>query len=109
MDREQEPGQYIANIQDDSVIGYRYFLGKGIPLQLRLTVASTLEQPAEGMLMISGKEYGEPLSVIELHAGLNRQDFTCELVLQDGPQPLYIRYLGTGALNLYKLSFSYRE
>ena len=109
VDREQEPGQYIANIQDGSVIGYRYFHGTGVPLQLRLTVAGTSERPAEGRLMISEKEHGEPLSVIELHAGLDRQDVICKLVLLNGPQYLYIRYLGTGALNLYKLSFSDME
>ncbi len=95
-DREGNGDQYIANMQDGAVAGFKYFqMGEAA------TVSVEVGGTAEGKLLVSETaDFSEPNAVIPIHS---RGDGICRasagLQMAAGVKALYFRFSGAGAMN----------
>lgn len=96
-DREDNPDQYIANMRDGAVAGFKYFqfedtkkiniIGKG---------------NAHGRMEISTELNGTPVAVVLIERSKDRKGFVAELAPITGKKALYFRYRGKGAFDFHK-------
>lgn len=104
-DGDVDAVQYIANMRDGAVAGYKYFLLKDadwITLEVRGT--------GQGSFLVStDKEGKDRLASISVSATKNVQCFSAEFLSSDGAHPLYFRYEGTGAMDFIAFSLEKRE
>lgn len=93
--------RYITGIKDGTLIGYKYFRFcdcKKLTLSLR--------GAAGGQLLLSLDEEGtQPIGAITVSPREDWTDFHASLTVS-GTHPLYLRYQGTGMLELLQLRFS---
>ncbi|MCD7918717.1 MAG: family 43 glycosylhydrolase [Clostridiales bacterium] len=95
-DREGNGNQYIANMQDGAVAGFKYFqMGEAA------TVSVEVGGTAEGKLLVSETtDFSEPNAVIPIHS---RGDGICRasagLQMAAGVKALYFQFSGAGAMN----------
>ncbi|MCD8159643.1 MAG: family 43 glycosylhydrolase [Clostridiales bacterium] len=95
-DREGEGDQYIANMQDGAVAGFKYFR-MGTATTISVEVSGT----AEGQLLVSEKaDFSDINAVIPIQS---QTGVTCcaaaELRMGPGVKALYFRFVGTGAMD----------
>ncbi len=95
-DREGNGDQYIANMQDGAVAGFKYFqMGEAT------TVSVEVSGAAEGRLLVSETaDFSAPNAVIPIHSqggGICRA--SAGLQMEAGVKALYFRFSGTGAMN----------
>ena len=105
-DREQDPGQYIANLRDGAMAAFKYFdFETNTPAKIRVQVRGS----AKGELVVyDAEEAEEPIARIPLD--LETEDWTLEeapIRAAGAKTPLFFRYKGSGALDLY--SFTLEE
>lgn len=99
-DREDSPDQYIANLRDGAVAGFKYFALDGRAAAVQVTVSGK----GCGVLQVAtDSEFAHPAAEIPLEV---RQPgkaarFAASLHGPEGVLPLYFRYKGTGAVNLH--------
>ena len=93
-DRESDPCQYVANITDGTVIGYKYLdlTGAG-------SISVKLKGYAFGTLTVSGEPDENPFAQITVRPGDN--DLTVPFSAPEGASALYFRFSGIGKLHLY--------
>lgn len=94
------PVQYITNLQDGSVAGYKYFdlAGlRGIRLELRGSW--------HGVILVDTDPEGKDAAIVsvELESG-EWSTVTAALSLPDGVQPLYLRFSGDGSLDFRRFT-----
>lgn len=94
-DRENDPCQYIKNMRDGSVAGYKYF-------QCDCKEISLLIRSDGGVLKISHSPDEKPLCEIKLSFSSDFTQYTAPLSF-DGKKALYFEYNGPGSMDL--LSF----
>lgn len=97
LDREEDGDQYIANMRDGSVAGFKYFQIEGTS-----KIILEVQGSANGELQVSETPDFSVINAripIDLN-GLGR-DLAGSLQIEDGVKPLYIRFRGTGSLNFY--------
>ena len=96
-DRMGKGDQYIANMRDGAVAGFKYFEFRDLQ-RMGIFIGGT----GEGKMQISttadfSAVYGEiPISVSGEH-----MDLLMECAIPDGIHPLYFRYVGTGSVDFY--------
>ncbi|MGT2711892.1 family 43 glycosylhydrolase [Streptococcus oriscaviae] len=94
--------QYIANIQDETVVGYKYF-----DLSKTKEIGIKLDGNGEGKIVLSyDEEFGQEaiLGEIEVVATDEKLWFTSVLHTSGSVHSaLYLKYMGSGDVNLYKL------
>lgn len=106
-DREENPGQYIAWIEDGTVIGYKYFDFKdveGISIWVRGT--------ATGILYVRKALTGEECGNILINVS-SKSDQWIELKgscsILNGIYPLYFNYQGEGNFDLRDFEFHIKK
>ena len=92
-DRQQEGDQYIAGIPDGGWCAFKYFAYTGNEKRIRMRVRCT----GEGVLTISHARNGAPVSLLTLPTCGQWTEVAGAFTPQEGRQPLYFMYHGTGA------------
>lgn len=95
-DREDNPSQYIANIHDGTVVGYKYFDMQGASM-----VKLAIRGQARGRLAVYTDMDVAPIADV----GIDMDDDSVVMLsvsfeAKYGALPLYLRYTGDGNLGL---------
>ncbi len=95
-DREENGDQYIANMQDGAVAGFKYFQFDG-PKKILVELGGT----ADGQMEVSDNpEFQNVTSIpVSLKGGI--ASFGSRLDVGAGVKPLYFRFVGTGAVDFH--------
>lgn len=101
-DREADGDQYIANMTDGSVAGFKYFAFDGS----ENTVAVTAKGSAEGTVAVLAAPDAAPIARIAVAPAENWQRFAAQLPSLSGTSAVYLRYAGTGSLDLSAICFA---
>ena len=99
-DRNENPDQYIANMHDGSVAGFKYFDIKNVE-QIKVTTRG-----AEGVMEISISEDFTTCERVQLKASEDWVSSTCSIHLESGRQALFFRYCGTGSIDFKDFTLS---
>ncbi|MBR3068464.1 MAG: family 43 glycosylhydrolase [Lachnospiraceae bacterium] len=101
-DRNGGPDQYVANVCDGAVVGFKYFdLSK--TRKLRMIVKGN----AEGTVEIRTKEDGEPIARIPVTPTREKKGFVTQLPAGlSEKEALFFRFNGKGAFNFYLLDLA---
>ncbi|RHT03996.1 hypothetical protein DW904_01100 [Ruminococcus sp. AM42-11] len=96
------PVQYIANIQDKNIVGYKYFDFKDTK-KLTLTIRARSQNVA-GKILVgqSLEDFSCGIIPVEISENTEKNWITvsCELLLEKGTYPLYLKYEGVGEVDL---------
>ena len=111
-DREENPGQYIANMQDGAIAGYKYFAfrnTKKITVRVRLSSTMSSAEVANGYFLISLALRREYVGEIPVTLGRNTDEgdwrnFSASVSIPEGTWPLYLEYSGLGAVDLFSFT-----
>ena len=96
---EQEPLQYIANMQDGSVAGYKYFSFSG-PGRLTLEVRGA----GEGRFVAAASPDGPALGELPVNAKSRTWgEISGNMDFPEGVSALYLIYRGSGSMDLRKI------
>ena len=99
-DREEDGDQYIANMRDGAVAGFKYFQMEGAS-----EIILEVQGAASGELQVSETPDFSIINAripVELN-GLGG-DHAGNLKIEDGVKALYIRFCGKGSLNFYSFA-----
>lgn len=103
VDRENDPNQYVANIRNGTIIGYRYF-----DLTNADSITVTMKGFAHhGILFVSTTEDGAAIGEIPIRFFTSQQ--TAKLHGISGVSALYFRYEGFGRLDLMKIKINSKK
>jgi len=95
-DREDNPNQYIANMLDGSIAGFKYFDMKDTSI-ISVKVAGS----GVGELQVSTTIRGEKVAVIPISPMKEKEMYTAPIQIDDGVNALYFTYRGEGSINFY--------
>jgi len=98
-DREDSGDQYIANMKDGAVAGFKYFEFRG---ETRISV--TVRGEGKGKFIITTEENGAAAAQIELRPGSGFETFSTKLPLLQGRDALYFTYQGEGYVDFREFS-----
>ncbi|MDR1092847.1 MAG: family 43 glycosylhydrolase [Clostridiales bacterium] len=93
-DRESKPDQYIANVCDGTVIGFKYFEFKGTK-----TVSVFVKGSARGKMTVSRTENGVPVADILIAPGKTYGRHLSPIKIADGKSALFFKFSGSGRLD----------
>lgn len=101
-DRERDPDQYIANMQDGAVAGFKYF---------KLGEADTIEAEVSGegdgfFEVASDRDFKHVLARIPVKVSGGKAACKAGLQKTEGVLPLFFRYSGSGAVNFLSFTLS---
>ena len=102
-DREGDGDQYIANMRDGAVAGFKYFSFSGPG-----TITAELRGKAEGRLSVSTDAEGREKAA-EIPVSLDSPDWTetrARLAVKPGVHALYFRYEGEGYVDFNSFSLA---
>lgn len=89
------PVQYITNIQDGTIIGYKYFMFQGVQ-----KITMTVRGKAKGIISVSLKPDGDVLGCLDVDVDTEQWiSITGDVKIPDGEHALYFRYAGSGAMD----------
>lgn len=91
--------QFIKNIRNNTLIGYKYFLHEG---KIRLSVK--IRGTAQGIMKILTSENGDSIAEIPLEPSTDWKTYTCDIELY-GKIPLYFYYTGSGICDFIEFGF----
>ncbi len=99
-DREGDGGQYIANMRDGAVAGFKYF-----DIRELKTVSVELSGAAEGEFLLSGRPDFQTVSArIPLKLIGGRAEFRADCALDNGKRALYFKFCGVGRVDFHFFS-----
>lgn len=93
-DREQGSDQYIANMCDGAVAGFKYF-----DLRETSKVRINIKGKATGIVYVSTEEGGKPVAKIQVKSCKEQHGFAADVNGLGEKEALYFSYKGTGAFN----------
>lgn len=94
-DREKDGDQYIANMRDGAVAGYKYFDFRGTD-----SVEIKIRGKAEGKMLISTtQDFSHIVGEIKINVQNSTADLKNRIEELNGVLPLYYCYKGTGAID----------
>lgn len=93
-DREENPNQYIANMTNGAVAGFKYFDFAGTR-QIEMSVRGK----GKGVFEISTMLEGEPVATIPVWSVAEWQIFSADINIEPGTGALYFKYNGIGAFD----------
>ena len=94
--------QYIANMRDGSVCGFKYFDMRDVT-GIRCAVSG----PCSGTMEVSDTpDFAQIAASIPVEAGKDMTNVTAPFHMTNGVKPLYFRYCGEGALNFFTFELS---
>lgn len=100
-DREENGDQYIANMQDGALAGFKNFDIKGLDA-VRVLVSGD----GTGKIEVSTHLEGESVCTISVNAGTEKKWFEAKAESLEGVCSLYFRYTGKGAVNLHEFELA---
>lgn len=96
-DAEEGAFQYIANMRDGSVAGFKYF-----DFQQTNRIRVTVSGSCEGLLQLSqSRDFDCIAASLPIPAARGVREITGAAALQDGITPLFFRFRGKGAMDFY--------
>lgn len=95
-----ENEQFIAEIKNGTVIGYKYFEFSG-NTRIGVTVCGN----ADGAINVSSSEGGEILASINICPTEKWTDFSAKMDIHDGVFPLYFTFSGIGEFKMKEIFF----
>ena len=101
-DGDETAVQYIANMRDGSVAGFKYFDLRGVQ-HLRLAVSGTCEGKVEVSV---SPHFDQAAASLPVKASGVMVNVNGPLRLMDGVHPLYFRYIGRGSMDFYAFELS---
>ena len=99
-DAEGETDNYIKNITNGTVIGYKYF-----SFETANQMSVWVRGEGNGIIQLSHDEKSETIGTIKLRDCDEWTELTTQITPQNGKQPIYLRYLGIGSFDLKYFSF----
>ena len=95
-DDEERDSQYIANMRDGAVAGFKYFDFRGLKF-----VSADLRGRASGAILVSDTpDFGDPAARIELKlSGEGWKELGAPCAIPDGTRALYFKFVGKGRLD----------
>ncbi|MFA9559016.1 family 43 glycosylhydrolase [Evansella sp. AB-rgal1] len=93
-DREDNPTQYIANMRDGAVAGFKYFLIENLK-----EIAVCVRGNANGYMVLSTSLEGEAVAKIKIDPCKTFTMYDVDVELEKGIQALYFTYKGSGKLD----------
>lgn len=105
-DREQDGDQYIANMQDGSLAGFKYFDFHGED-----SISVSVRGQADGKLSVYTDYDRKPVAEINITESAEWQSHSADMTALHGVEPLYFIYTGAGSLDFqsFTLSISKKE
>lgn len=101
-DGDQTAVQYIANMRDGSVAGFKYFSFDQVS-SIRLAVGGK----CSGSVEISDRsDFANIVAVVPLGTVHGMTNACAPLSLESGVKPLYFRFVGQGAMDFYSFEIS---
>lgn len=101
-DRESGPTQYVSNIRNGSIVGFRYFAdGNGVG-----KIAVKVRGKAEGVIRIHADLNKSPLTAVQIHSVHNGVWFDIEAPISIVAKnfSLYFVYAGKGMLQMQEFN-----
>ncbi len=96
-DRENRGDQYIANIKDGAVAGFKYFAFENCKA-IKVTVSGN----GTGLLQVSDQcDFENIVAEIMVSPENKKKDYTESMQISKGVKPLYFRYQGEKAVNFH--------
>lgn len=95
-DRECGPDQYIANMCDGAVAGFKYF-----DLTDTSKIRIHVKGSAEGTVFISTQENGAAAAAVKIQPVKRIHGFTSNLSVSGSRQALFFRFEGRGSFDFY--------
>ncbi len=105
-DREENGDQYIANMRNGAVAGFKYFYMEE-PTKMFIEVSGNTSKTSSGKMVVSDKsDFSNIISEIHIqtrgkYMGKNKIFFSEKLKFIEGEKALYFKYVGDGAINFY--------
>ncbi len=100
MQRDREdPVQYVTNLQNGDMVGYKYFDCEGLG-----TFSLHLRGEGEGTVEIRTSPEGVACGCIRVQKANTWQDFSGTVNVHDGMQAIYLLFHTTGTLDLKSLT-----
>ncbi|OOM70024.1 xylosidase/arabinosidase [Clostridium puniceum] len=93
-DREDNPNQHIANINEGSVAGFKYFIFDKVE-----EISVKVRGNGNGVFLISTELGGQPISEVKVSAQSDWSTFTAPMKIEEGIKPLYFTYKGEGSVD----------
>ena len=100
-DREGNGDQYIANMQDGSWAGFKYFA-----FENARHISITARGNGVGSMIVSHSRAAAPCAVIPLSPTQEWRSFTADFRCTPGVHPLFFTYEGVGAIDFLSFSLS---
>lgn len=98
-DRESGPGQFVHNIRNKCVVGYKYF-----DFRNTTGIALILRGDAEGAITVKLRENGEETAVLPIGlSGGSWQRIETEFRVNSEKAALYLEYTGMGGFDLLEI------
>lgn len=93
-DREDNPTQYIANMKDGAVAGYKYFKIEDLK-----KISVCVRGNASGFMLLSTSLDSKAFAKIKIEPNKNFTSYRAAVDLENGEQALYFTYKGSGKLD----------
>ena len=93
-DREDNPNQYIANMNEGSVAGFKYFIFDKIE-----EISIKVRGKGKGVFIISTELGGRPLTEVQVTAQNNWTTFAEPMKIEAGVKSLYFTYKGEDSVD----------
>lgn len=101
-DRMENGDQYIANMRDGAVAGFKYFAFRDAK-----SISVTLSGQGEGRMQVSTTpDFSEIAAEISISVNGGKLRFASDCVVTDGVHPVYFKFTGTGFVHF--MSFELR-
>ncbi len=101
-DRESDGDQYIANMKDGAMAGFKYFAFDGDEENISVTVGGN----AVGSLHVKTSLTGEDVACISLNSTGGKTAASASLQKIEGTQALYFVYEGSGSMDFIDFTIS---
>ena len=100
-DRESGPDQYIANMRDGALAGFKYF-----DLSETKEISVAVKGRAEGTLYVRTSENGEAVAKISISPSRELKEFAAPLQASGSKEALFFTFEGKGSFDF--ISFTLR-
>jgi hypothetical protein len=101
-DREDSPDQYVANLTDGAVAGFKYFALNGLT-----NISARVRGTGTGVLRVSTSLRGEPIADIPVAPSTEWTESSAALPEPvSGVLPLYFSFHGSGAIDFSQFTLS---
>ena len=104
---KKEPQQYIANMRDGAVAGFKYFRFNGLE-----KIAVKIRTTTDGIMQISTDLKFENIIaeiLVQKTNDIQKYEGECTMKSIQGVHPLYFRFAGNGILDFYEIELKNKE